>query len=82
MRKLRCNSYIVPQIAFSNGFGTSYQNSPRRRSGSCAAMADMTGALGTGTGILLTVGILYRMYQDLENQKMFDNYSGLGGLFA
>ncbi|MFA6214420.1 MAG: preprotein translocase subunit SecY [Candidatus Micrarchaeia archaeon] len=50
--------------------------------GLLAALADMTGALGTGTGILLTVGILYRMYQDLENQKMFDNYSGLGGLLS
>ncbi|MCX6771295.1 MAG: preprotein translocase subunit SecY [Candidatus Micrarchaeota archaeon] len=50
--------------------------------GLLAALADLTGALGTGTGILLTVGILYRMYQDLENQKMFDNYSGLGGLLS
>jgi len=50
--------------------------------GLLAALADMTGALGTGTGILLTVGILYKMYQDLENQKMFDNYSGLGGLIS
>ena len=47
-----------------------------------AALADMTGALGTGTGILLTVGILYRMYQDLENQHMFDSFSSLGGLFG
>ena len=45
-----------------------------------AALADMTGALGTGTGILLTVGIIYRFYQDLENQKMFDTYSAFGGL--
>lgn len=48
--------------------------------GLLAALADMTGALGTGTGILLTVGILYRMYQDLENQQLFDTYSGLGSL--
>ena len=50
--------------------------------GLLAALADMTGALGTGTGILLTVGILYRMYQDLENQQLFDTYSGLGSLFG
>jgi preprotein translocase subunit SecY len=50
--------------------------------GLLAALADMTGALGTGTGILLTVGILYRMYQDLENQRMFDNYSGLGSMLS
>lgn len=46
--------------------------------GLLAALADMTGALGTGTGILLTVGILYRMYQDLENQRMFENYTAFG----
>jgi preprotein translocase subunit SecY len=50
--------------------------------GLLAALADLTGALGTGTGILLTVGILYRMYQDLENQRMFDTYSSLGGLLG
>ena len=49
--------------------------------GLLAAMADMTGALGTGTGILLTVGIIYRMYQDLENQRLFDTFS-LGGLLG
>ncbi|MCX8175065.1 MAG: preprotein translocase subunit SecY [Candidatus Micrarchaeota archaeon] len=48
--------------------------------GLLAALADMTGALGTGTGILLTVGILYRMYQDLENQRLFDTYASIGGL--
>ncbi|MCX6769447.1 MAG: preprotein translocase subunit SecY, partial [Candidatus Micrarchaeota archaeon] len=50
--------------------------------GLLAALADMTGALGTGTGILLTVGILYRLYQDLEGQNLFDSYSSLGGLFG
>ena len=50
--------------------------------GLLASLADMTGALGTGTGILLTVGILFRIYQDLENQRMFDNYTGLGSLLG
>ncbi len=50
--------------------------------GLLAALADMSGALGTGTGILLTVGILYRLYQDLENQRLFDTYSSLGGLLG
>ena len=49
--------------------------------GLLAALADMTGALGTGTGILLTVGIIYKLYQDLENQKLFE-YSSLGGLLG
>ncbi|VVB99114.1 Protein translocase subunit SecY [uncultured archaeon] len=50
--------------------------------GLLAALADLTGALGTGTGILLTVGILYRLYQDLEQQRLFDSYYSLGGLFG
>ena len=50
--------------------------------GLLAALADMTGALGTGTGILLTVGIIYRLYQDLENQRLFDSYSMLGGILG
>lgn len=33
--------------------------------GLLSAAADFTNALGTGTGILLTVSIVYRMYQDL-----------------
>jgi preprotein translocase subunit SecY len=50
--------------------------------GLLSALADMTGALGTGTGILLTVGIIYKLYQDLENQKFFESYSALGGLLG
>lgn len=50
--------------------------------GLLAALADMSGALGTGTGILLTVGILYKLYQDLENQRLFDTYSSIGGLLG
>ena len=50
--------------------------------GLLASLADMTGALGTGTGILLTVGIIFKFYQDLENQSLFDNYSSVGGLLG
>ncbi|MFA6489322.1 MAG: preprotein translocase subunit SecY [Candidatus Micrarchaeia archaeon] len=50
--------------------------------GLLAALADMTGALGTGTGILLSVGIIFKFYQDLENQHLFDSYSSLGGLMG
>lgn len=42
--------------------------------GLLAGMADLTGALGTGTGILLTVGILHRMYEQLEQAKAFEMY--------
>ncbi|MFH1306448.1 MAG: preprotein translocase subunit SecY [Candidatus Micrarchaeota archaeon] len=38
--------------------------------GLLAGVADLTGALGTGTGILLTVGILYRLYQDIEKYNV------------
>ncbi len=37
--------------------------------GLLAIFADLTGALGTGTGILLTVGILYKMYEELAAQQ-------------
>ncbi len=40
--------------------------------GLLAGIADLTGALGSGTGILLTVGILYRMYEQLEQMKALD----------
>ncbi len=42
--------------------------------GLLAGLADITGALGTGTGILLTVGILHRMYEQLEQMQAFDLY--------
>ncbi|MFA5246437.1 MAG: preprotein translocase subunit SecY [Candidatus Micrarchaeia archaeon] len=42
--------------------------------GVLAWFADITGALGTGTGILLTVGILYRFYEDLAKQQVFEQY--------
>jgi preprotein translocase subunit SecY len=38
--------------------------------GLLAVTADLTGALGTGTGILLTVGILYRMYEEIQREQM------------
>ncbi len=38
--------------------------------GLVAVTADLTGALGSGTGILLTVGILYRMYEEIKNEQL------------
>ncbi|MBI5228353.1 preprotein translocase subunit SecY [Candidatus Micrarchaeota archaeon] len=46
--------------------------------GILAGLADLTGALGTGTGILLTVGILARMYEQLEQMNAFDLYPAFG----
>jgi len=34
--------------------------------------ADLMGAIGSGTGILLTVGILYRLYEDVQKEQMAD----------
>lgn len=42
--------------------------------GILAGLADLTGALGTGTGILLTVGILHKMYEQLEQMQAFEMY--------
>ncbi|MBI2444927.1 preprotein translocase subunit SecY [Candidatus Micrarchaeota archaeon] len=42
--------------------------------GLLAWFADITGALGTGTGILLTVGIVYRFYEELAQQQLFEMY--------
>ncbi|HSB47082.1 MAG TPA: preprotein translocase subunit SecY [Candidatus Bilamarchaeum sp.] len=50
--------------------------------GLLAGIADLTGALGTGTGILLTVGILHRMYEQMEQMKAFDAYPGLNRLLG
>ncbi|HQT44906.1 MAG TPA: preprotein translocase subunit SecY, partial [Candidatus Micrarchaeota archaeon] len=47
-----------------------------------SATADMTGALGTGTGILLTVGILYKLYEELEARRTFDLYPQLAGMLG
>ncbi|MBI2656870.1 preprotein translocase subunit SecY [Candidatus Woesearchaeota archaeon] len=40
--------------------------------GFLAALADLTGALSRGTGILLTVMIIYRLYEDIARQHMMD----------
>lgn len=42
--------------------------------GLLAALATLTGAVGTGMGILLTVGIIYMLYQQLEQERLFDTY--------
>lgn len=40
--------------------------------GFLAASADMLGALSSGTGILLTVMIIYKFYEDIVRQHMMD----------
>ncbi|MBU0471433.1 MAG: preprotein translocase subunit SecY [Nanoarchaeota archaeon] len=40
--------------------------------GLLAAVADLTGAFGSGTGILLTVMIVYKLYEEIAQQHMMD----------
>jgi preprotein translocase subunit SecY len=40
--------------------------------GFLAALADLTGALAGGTGLLLTVMIVYRLYEEISKQHMMD----------
>ena len=40
--------------------------------GFLAAIADLSGALGHGTGILLSVMIVYRLYEEIAKQHMMD----------
>ncbi len=49
--------------------------------GILAGFADLTGALGTGTGILLTVGIVYRLYEELAKQQLSEMHPMLGAFF-
>jgi len=40
--------------------------------GALAALGDLTGALGGGTGVLLTVGILYRLYEEIAKHQIME----------
>lgn len=53
------NRYI-PALAVLGGLGV----------GLLASFADFTGALGTGTGILLTVMIVYQYYEQLKAERL------------
>jgi preprotein translocase subunit SecY len=45
--------------------------------GVLAALADVSGALGNGTGILLAVMIIYRLYEDIAKQHMYDMHPAM-----
>jgi preprotein translocase subunit SecY len=45
--------------------------------GALAAYADLTGALGTGTGILLATMIIYNLYEEIAMQHMEDMHPAL-----
>ena len=42
--------------------------------GLLAALATLSGAIGSGMGILLTVGIIYMLYQQLEQERIYESY--------
>ncbi|VVB76812.1 Protein translocase subunit SecY [uncultured archaeon] len=47
-----------------------------------AALATLSGAVGTGMGILLTVGIMYTVYQQLEQEHALEAYPALNKLLS
>ncbi len=50
--------------------------------GLLAAFADLSGALSRGTGILLTVMIIYRLYEQIAKQHAFDMHPALRKFMA
>ena len=50
--------------------------------GLVAGLADLTGAIGSGTGILLTVGIVYRLYEELAKEQLMEMHPMLGRIFG
>ena len=50
--------------------------------GFLAAFADLAGALARGTGILLAVMIVYRMYEEIAKQHAFDMHPALRKFIA
>ncbi len=45
--------------------------------GALAALADLTGALSRGTGILLAVMIVYKLYEEIAKHHMMDMHPAL-----
>ncbi|KHO48322.1 MAG: preprotein translocase subunit SecY [archaeon GW2011_AR5] len=50
--------------------------------GVLASVADFTGALGTGTGILLTVMIIYNLYENIATRYVEDMHPSLRKFFG
>ncbi len=47
-----------------------------------AALATLTGAVGTGMGVLLTVGIMYMVYQQLQQEHALEQYPQLNKMLS
>ncbi len=50
--------------------------------GLLAAFGDLTGALGGGMGVLLTVGILYNLYEQIAREQMIELHPMLRGILG
>ena len=50
--------------------------------GAISATADFIGALGSGTGILLTVGIMYSLYQEIARERMAEMFPAIRRFFG
>jgi len=50
--------------------------------GILAASADLMGALTQGTGILLAVMIIYKLYEEIANQHMMDMHPALAKIMT
>jgi preprotein translocase subunit SecY len=50
--------------------------------GALAATADFFGALGSGTGILLTVGIIYGLYEEIAKERVAEMFPAMRRFFG
>jgi preprotein translocase subunit SecY len=50
--------------------------------GLLAALADLTGALVRGTGLLLAVMIIYKLYEDISQQHAYDMFPAMRKMMA
>ncbi len=50
--------------------------------GVISAVADFMGALGSGTGILLAVGIMYSLYQEIAKERVAEMFPAMRRLFG
>lgn len=62
----------IPVVTILGGLGV----------GVLAALADFAGALGTGVGVLLTVGIIYQYYQIIAQEQLATMNPALRGLLG
>jgi protein transport protein SEC61 subunit alpha len=50
--------------------------------GLLAVLADFFGALGTGMGVLLSVGIIYQLYQTIAQEQLADLHPAIRGMLG